>query len=108
MEPVRTIEPRASLPPNPCVLDATLGDSTAGLVREQGGVVGETLAPVPLPPPELPQLRHESIGHEHVRCPSTLGDLPTNAHPNARRAIWREHVADVQADDFSEAQAGAE
>jgi hypothetical protein len=58
---------------------------------------------LPLPPPEPLQLRYEPIREEHIRGPATLSDRGTHAHPDPRRPIWREHVADIEADDFAQA-----
>jgi len=38
---------------------------------------------------------------EHVAGPVALRDLAADAHPNPGRDFWREHVADVEADESS-------
>ena len=108
VEPVNPVEPRPSLPRRPSVLDATLGDPTTGLAHEQGRSGREILAALTLPPRVPPELRDEPVREEHVRRPATLRDLPTDAHADPWGPVWSEDVAHVEADDFGEAQAGAE
>src|SRR5262249_8171267 len=90
------------------VLDAALGDPAAGLVRAQRRTEADPRPALPVPRPETPQLHAQAVREEHVRSPAALRNLAphSDAHPHdAARAV---HVADVEADDLAQAQAGAE
>ena len=105
---IQPIEPRSLLPLPPHELHAPLGQPSPRLGAKQRRSIVESFAATLLPLPEPGNLDDQPIWQENVASPAALGDFAADADTNLGQSVRGVDVADVETDEFAEAQAGAE
>ena len=108
MERIKTIEPSFYLPISKHSLNPALGESGSGLVAKQGSANSRSLTGPKLVVPESPDLGIQSIRQKHVTHAAILGGLTAETNTSSRGAVRKENIADIEPDDFGQAESGTQ